>query len=89
MQAGDWNKYDVGFVEKCVGEFDGIDPQGMAFRYAGEGAETVRLHFQWLYAIMEHVHQVLEGVRVYLVELHGENADYDSYLQSEFGSDLF
>jgi hypothetical protein len=87
MQAGDWNNYDVEFVEKCIAEFDGIDPHGLAFRYAGEGAESLHVHFHWLYAIMEHVHQVLEGIRVYLVEMHGQNADYESYLQSEFGGD--
>lgn len=89
MAAGDWDNYDVEFIEKCIGEFDGIDPHGTVFRYTGEGAESVRVHFQWLYAIIEHVHQVLEGIRVYLVELHEQNADYESYLQSEFGGDLF
>jgi hypothetical protein len=89
MAAGDWDNYDVEFVEKCIAEFNGIDPGGTVFRYAGEGAENVRVHFQWLYAIIEHVHQVLEGIRVYLIELHGQNADYESYLQSEFGSDVF
>jgi hypothetical protein len=84
----DWDNYDTEFVEKCIAEFDRIDPHGMAFRYAGKGVEGLHVHFQWLYAIMEHVHQVLEAIRVYLVEMHGENADYESYLQSEFGGDL-
>ncbi|HWW15185.1 MAG TPA: hypothetical protein VN310_11035 [Candidatus Dormibacteraeota bacterium] len=88
MQAGDWDNLDAEFVEKCIGEFEMIDPHGLAFRYADEGAESLRVHFQWLYAIMEHVHQVLEGIRVYLVEMHGQNADYESYLQSEFRGDI-
>lgn len=88
MHAGDWDNFDSEFVERCIAEFDGIDPHGMAFRYAGEGAESLHVHFHWLYAIMEHVHQVLEGIRVYLVEMHGQNADYESYLRSEFGEDI-
>lgn len=84
MEA-DWSSYDTEFVEKCIAEFDAVDPKGMAFRYTGEGAESVRLHFGWLHAVMEHLYQVLEGIRVYLVEMHGQNADYESYLQSEYG----
>jgi hypothetical protein len=84
----DWGGYDTEFAENCIAEFDAIDPKGMAFRYTGEGAESLRVHFGWLHAIMEHVHQVLEAIRVYLVEMHGQNADYESYLQSEYGGDM-
>jgi hypothetical protein len=87
IEPADWESYDTEFVEKCIAEFDMIDPKGMAFRYTSEGAESLRVHFQWLHAIMEHVYQVLGGIRVYLVETHGENADYESYLQSEYGGD--
>ena len=76
------------FVEKCIAEFDAVDPKGMAFRYAGEGAEILRLHFRWLHAVMEHAYHALEGIRVYLVEMHGQNAEYESYLQSEYGGDM-
>jgi hypothetical protein len=38
MEA-DWSSYDTEFVEKCIAEFDAVDPKGMAFRYNGEGAE--------------------------------------------------
>jgi hypothetical protein len=84
----DWGGYDTEFAENCIAEFDAIDPKGLAFRYTGEGAESLRVHFGWLHAIMEHVHQVLEAIRVYLVEMRGENADYESYLQSEYGGDM-
>jgi hypothetical protein len=87
MEA-DWGSYDTEFAGKCIAEFDAVDPKGMAFRYTGEGAASLRVHFGWLYAIMEHVHQVLEAIRVYLVEMHGRNADYESYLQSEYGGDM-
>jgi hypothetical protein len=84
----DWCSYDIEFVEKCIAEFDAVDPKGMAFRYTGEGAESLWLHFGWLHAVMEHIYQVLEGIRVYLVEMHGQNAEYESYLQSEYGGDM-
>jgi hypothetical protein len=84
----DWDHFDTDFIESCIAEFDAIDPRGMVFRYAGEGAEGLRIHFQWLYAIMEHVRQVLDGIHTELVELHGENDDYESYLQSQYGDDV-
>jgi hypothetical protein len=87
MEA-DWGNYDAEFAEKCIAEFDAIDPKGMAFRYTGEGAASVSVHFGWLHAVIGHVHQVLEAIQVYLVEVHGENADYESYLQSEYGGDV-
>ncbi len=86
MEA-DWGNYDTEFAEKCIAEFDAIDPKGMAFRYTGEGAASLSVHFKWLHAIMEHVHQVLEAIRVYLIEMHGQNANYESYLQSEYGGE--
>jgi len=87
MLPANWDNYDTTFVEKCIAEFDGIDPQGMVFRYASEGAETLHVHFHWRHAIMEHVNQVLEGIRVYLIDTHGQNADYESYLRSQYGGD--
>jgi hypothetical protein len=88
MPTDDWQRYDTEFVEKCIAEFDRIDPKGMTFRYGSEGAESLHVHFHWLYAIMEHVHQVLEGIRSYLVETHGQNEDYETYLQDMYGADL-
>lgn len=84
----DWKKYDVGFIERCVAEFDAVDPKGFAFRYGGQGVERLRVHFEQLAAIMEHVYQVLEGIRTYLNEMYGENVDYDANLQAEYGADL-
>ncbi len=37
---------------------------------------------------MEHLNQVLEGILVYLVEMHGQIADYKSYLESQYGNEL-
>ena len=88
MLPADWESHDTEFVEKCIAEFDGIDPKGLAFRYAGEGAESLHVHFHWLHAMMEHVNQVLNGIRIYLVETHGQTSDYESYLQFQYGGDL-
>ena len=84
----DWKKYDIGFIERCIAEFDAVDPKGFAFRYAGHGVERLRVHFEWLGAIMKHVYQVLEGIQTYLSEMYHENAEYDAYLQAEYGADL-
>jgi hypothetical protein len=47
MEA-DWGNHDIEFAEKCIAEFDAIDPKGMAFRYTGEGAASLSVHFGWL-----------------------------------------
>ncbi|MGH9579845.1 MAG: hypothetical protein ACRD2R_02525 [Terriglobales bacterium] len=83
-----WKNYDIEFVERCLEEFDKVDPKGFAFRYAGHGVERLRAHFEWLAEIMDHVHQVLEGISVYLTEMYHQNEEYDAYLQAEYGADL-
>jgi len=88
IREEDWKNYDTGFVERCIVEFDTVDPKGFAFRYAGQGVERLRVHFEWLGAIMEHVYQVLEGIHTYLNQMYHENVEYDAYLQAEYGADL-
>jgi len=84
----DWKNYDISFIERCIAEFDAVDPKGFAFRYAGHGVERLRVHFVWLSAIMQHVYEVLEGIHTYLSEMFHENVEYDAYLQAEYGADL-
>jgi hypothetical protein len=84
MLEKDWENYDIDFVERCIAEFDSVDPKGFAFRYAGHGSEDVRAHFERLLLVMEHVQQVLDGIRVYLVETYQLN---EEYLQ-EFNEDM-
>ena len=38
-----WPRYDTGFVEQCINEFDAADKKGFAFRYAGTEGDFVCL----------------------------------------------
>ena len=78
----DWDNYDIPFVEKCIAEFHDRDQKGFAFRYHGEGGEHFEYGFADLEKAMEHVYQVLEGLRVYLVETHGQNEEWEDILNS-------
>jgi len=77
INRGDWNAYDIGFVEKLVMDFDGIDKKGFAFRYHGHGAESLRFNFEKLFSIMGHAEQVLEAILTYLIETHGQNEEWE------------
>lgn len=35
---------------------------------------------------MEHVHEVLGGIYVCLTEMYGQNAEYEAYLEFEYGA---
>jgi hypothetical protein len=78
-----WANYDIPFVEECIKEFDARDNAGFAFRYPKHGGERYDYDFGYFPAAMEHVYQVLENVSTYLVELHGENQEWDA-IQNEF-----
>lgn len=84
-----WKNYDIGFVEQCITEFNGVDHKSFTFRYAGQGADRLYVYFTSLYAMMDHVYQVLEGIRVCLQETYSENAEYEAFLESEFGGDYY
>lgn len=89
MSDGDWENYDTEFVEKCIAEFDEVDKKGFAFRYAGQGAEFCLFDFRVLAQVMEHIYQVLDGINEYLLEAHHQNAQWDEYLETQFGADLY
>jgi len=100
MPIDEWLAIDIEFVEKCILEFEPIDPHpGVRFRYprfpgprfgvekdAVIRAETIRydlhIHFGELPAILEHVHEVLDCLDVYMLESHGQNEEWDDYLIS-------
>lgn len=83
-----WQGYDTQFVERCILEFERIDPRGFAFRYAGHGVEKLNVNFVWLGEIMDHVYQVLEGIRTYLEEMYHQNEEYKAYLQAEYDANV-
>jgi|HubBroStandDraft_4_1064222.scaffolds.fasta_scaffold497637_1 hypothetical protein len=84
-----WKNYDVGFVERCIAEFDAVDKKGFAFRYPGQGGEYCRFDYEYLYVAMEHVEQILGNMLTYLIESYAENAEYDAILESEYGADIY
>jgi hypothetical protein len=61
-----WNHYDFKFVERCISEFDSVDPYGFAFRYYGSGAEELQADFGRLEKSLLHIRSVLESMRVHL-----------------------
>jgi hypothetical protein len=82
---GDWDNYDTAFVEACVKEFGTRDAKGFAFRYPQQGGERYRYDFEWFRVAIEHVYQVLEGIKSYLIESHAQNAEFDAILRDEAG----
>jgi hypothetical protein len=84
-----WDNYDTESVEKCIKEFDAVDPKGFAFRYRGHGGEFCRYDFEALSLQMDHIRQVLDGISTCLYEARQEIREYEEYLDSEFGLDQY
>lgn len=99
MPHAEWQRIDTDFVERCVLEFDAIDPNGERFRYHGAtfGVEKdpvkreqmartivydVYVDFEELARVIQHVHDVLRYLDVYMIETHGENEEWESILRS-------
>ncbi|MGB9466513.1 MAG: hypothetical protein WBR10_15505 [Candidatus Acidiferrum sp.] len=80
-----WDNYDTESVEKCIKEFDAVDPKGFAFRYRGSGGEFCRYAFEALWIQMNHIRQVLDGISTCLYETRQEIREYEEYLDHEFG----
>jgi len=78
-----WESYDIPFIERCVLEFDERDRKGFAFRYPRQGGERYGYDFAWLVLASEHVQQVLDNMLTYLIELHGENQEWEE-IQNSF-----
>jgi hypothetical protein len=80
-----WDDYDTESVERCVREFDAVDPKGFAFRYQKQGAEFCCYDFRALDSQMNHIRQVLDGIKNCLFEAERELNEYEQYLNQEFG----
>jgi hypothetical protein len=95
----EWYAIDIEFVERCVDEFDAIDPDGERFRYHGpsfgvekdplkrkELARTIRydlyVDFPELVGVIDHVHDVLHYLDMYMIETHGQNEEWQAHLRS-------
>ena len=93
----EWDSLDTDFVEACVTEFESVDPDpGWRFRYHGSQfgvdkrpehervpvVNTLHTNFEALLAQMDHVHDVLNAIDVYLIETHGQNAEWEAEMNS-------
>ena len=76
IDPGDWDSYDIPFIENCIAEFDARDEKGFAFRYPRQGGERYDFDFGYFRAAMEHVYHVLENMDTYLIETHGQNQEW-------------
>lgn len=77
--------WDIGFVEKCVLDFHGVDPHpGTRFRYkeANSTEGYLWINFEQFLENMPHVREVLWMVDSYLVETYGMNAEWEAEMNS-------
>jgi hypothetical protein len=97
IPKAEWDALDVEFVEECVKNFEAVDPDpGWRFRYHGkffavdkrpahERAPVLNhlyIDFKAVFYQMDHVHDVLNAIDVYLVESHGQNAEWEAEMNS-------
>jgi hypothetical protein len=80
---------DLAFVERFVKEFDHVDSRGMRFRYPGDqlpvlckSDDSLRIDFAALSFDLKHVYDVLGTLDNLLIELHGENEEWESEMRS-------
>jgi hypothetical protein len=75
-----------------VAEFHRIDPQSDRFRYHGKKFEVAKnaqavvnelyMDYAAILAQMKHVYDILSAIDVYLIETHGQNAEWDAEVAS-------
>ncbi|MGE3341790.1 MAG: hypothetical protein AB7L71_00020 [Vicinamibacterales bacterium] len=97
LLGAEWDALDTAFVERCVREFEAVDPDpGWRFRYHAltfgvdkrpeaervPSGNVLQIDLERLLSQMQHVHDVLNAIYVHLVERHGENADYEAELRA-------
>lgn len=81
-----WNGFDTAFVEQLVCELHRADPGSYGFRYNGETfgveprgvVEELAVDYGALLNQMKHVYNVLHSMQVYLIETHGQNAEWQA-----------
>jgi len=91
-RTGGMGFFDTEFIEKCVAEFEIVDPKSERFRYHGNkfGVDRRPSHertpvlkelyidYRSILTQMKHVWDILNTIDVYLVETHGQNAEWES-----------
>lgn len=75
---------DLNFVGEFVKEFHLVDERGMRFRFQGEqlpittsSRESLGIDFKMLLFNMKRAHDILGTLDNYLIELHGENQEWE------------
>lgn len=81
--------YDLDFVAEYVKEFHEVDERNTRFRYPGEQLpavpsphETLGIDFETLLVNLKRVHDILDTLDRHLIEQHGENEEWQDYLDS-------
>jgi hypothetical protein len=79
--------YDLDFVAKFVKEFHDVDERNTRFRYPGEQLpvelsthETLKTDFETLLLNLKRAHDVLELLDTHLIEQHGQNREWQAYM---------
>ena len=97
LPKAEWDALDTEFVEQCVRNFEEADPApGWRFRYHAKlfGVDKrpkeqrvpvlneLYIDYTAMLQQMKHVYDVLNAIDVYLVETHGQNAEWEAEMNS-------
>lgn len=89
IEPQDWASWDIASVDRCVAEFERVDPRSDRFRYFGrtfgvqdQPSGYLGINFQALRTNLVHVTAVLGMVDTYLHETHGMNEEWEQILES-------
>ena len=91
-----WSSFDVEFARQMILEFHAIDQKGIRFRYHGEKfgvdkrpeeerapiVEHLWIDYPGMLVQMQHARDVLWAIDVYLLESHGQNAEWEAEMNS-------
>lgn len=78
-----WKTFDIAFIDEVVRDLNKVDPGSFGFRYNGKlfgevdlKAEELKIDYEAILGQLRHVYYVLHSIKVYLIETHGMNADW-------------
>jgi hypothetical protein len=81
--------FDLDFVAEFVKEFQEVDKHNTRFRYPGKQLPvvppthgTLHIDFETLLLTLKRVHDILDTLDMHLIERHGENEEWQAYLDS-------
>ena len=84
-----WKNFDITFIDDVVRDLNRVDPGSYGFRYNGKvfgevdpEAKELTIDYESILAQMRHVYNVLHSMKVYLIETHGLNAEWQREMNS-------